>query len=128
MNKTNRRFFIKKLLGIISLPFIILWGYASESTVKNSKKKIVKYPLKELKEGANSIKDLLIIKHKDKITVLSKKCTHLGCIVNTDGNQFICPCHGSIYDKNGEVVKGPANRELAELSYKTNNEMIIIST
>merc|ERR1719224_272482 len=37
-------------------------------------------------------------------------CTHLGCVVpwNKAENKFMCPCHGSQYDKNGKVVRGPA--------------------
>jgi len=37
-------------------------------------------------------------------------CTHLGCVVpwNRAANRFCCPCHGSQYDENGKVVRGPA--------------------
>mmetsp|Transcript_108723 Transcript_108723/g.272472 ORF Transcript_108723/g.272472 Transcript_108723/m.272472 type:complete len:233 (+) Transcript_108723:90-788(+) len=37
-------------------------------------------------------------------------CTHLGCTVpwNIAANRFCCPCHGSQYDENGKVVRGPA--------------------
>lgn len=37
-------------------------------------------------------------------------CTHLGCVVpwNAAENKFICPCHGSRYDNQGKVVRGPA--------------------
>ncbi|KAK6120618.1 hypothetical protein DH2020_045638 [Rehmannia glutinosa] len=37
-------------------------------------------------------------------------CTHLGCVVpwNTAENKFICPCHGSQYNNQGRVVRGPA--------------------
>lgn len=37
-------------------------------------------------------------------------CTHLGCVVpwNTAENKFICPCHGSQYNNQGKVVRGPA--------------------
>jgi len=38
----------------------------------------------------------------------SAVCTHLGCTVNLSGNGFHCPCHGSVFDKNGAVVSGPA--------------------
>merc|ERR1719258_680337 len=42
-------------------------------------------------------------------------CTHLGCVVpwNKSANKFACPCHGSQYDKNGKVVRGPAPLSLA---------------
>eukprot|EP00403_Amphidinium_massartii_P034342 CAMPEP_0178433030 /NCGR_PEP_ID=MMETSP0689_2-20121128/32695_1 /TAXON_ID=160604 /ORGANISM="Amphidinium massartii, Strain CS-259" /LENGTH=235 /DNA_ID=CAMNT_0020055045 /DNA_START=71 /DNA_END=778 /DNA_ORIENTATION=+ len=37
-------------------------------------------------------------------------CTHLGCVVpwQKSVNKFCCPCHGSQYDENGMVVRGPA--------------------
>ncbi|XP_057953183.1 cytochrome b6-f complex iron-sulfur subunit, chloroplastic [Malania oleifera] len=42
-------------------------------------------------------------------------CTHLGCVVpwNTAENRFICPCHGSQYNNQGRVVRGPAPLSLA---------------
>jgi Rieske Fe-S protein len=37
-------------------------------------------------------------------------CTHLGCVVpwNAAENKFLCPCHGSQYNNQGKVVRGPA--------------------
>ena len=32
---------------------------------------------------------------------------------NKNSNKFMCPCHGSQYDKNGMVVRGPAPLSLA---------------
>lgn len=42
-------------------------------------------------------------------------CTHLGCVVpwNASENKFICPCHGSQYNNEGKVVRGPAPLSLA---------------
>ncbi|TXG55278.1 hypothetical protein EZV62_020534 [Acer yangbiense] len=42
-------------------------------------------------------------------------CTHLGCVVpwNSAENKFICPCHGSQYNNQGRVVRGPAPLSLA---------------
>ena len=41
-------------------------------------------------------------------------CTHLGCTVNwkSDQQRFVCPCHGSQYDAQGRVMRGPARRSL----------------
>ena len=37
-------------------------------------------------------------------------CTHLGCVVpwSEVDQKFECPCHGSQYDPEGSVVRGPA--------------------
>ena len=42
-------------------------------------------------------------------TALNGVCTHEGCVVSTVARPvFVCPCHGSRYDHNGAVVRGPA--------------------
>lgn len=44
--------------------------------------------------------------------VVSPICTHLQCTVNIDGALLVCPCHGSTYDREGKVLRGPAERPL----------------
>ncbi len=43
---------------------------------------------------------------------LAAVCTHLGCTPRLEGNQFVCPCHGSRFGLNGDVLAGPAKRPL----------------
>lgn len=57
----------------------------------------------------------VIYNRAGKITAYSLTCTHLGCTVEEDGDLFTCPCHGSRYDQNGAVLKGPARRPLRSL-------------
>lgn len=47
-------------------------------------------------------------------TAMSNICSHLGCRVRwiSDEEQFFCPCHVGIFDKNGEVLAGPPPRPL----------------
>lgn len=45
-------------------------------------------------------------------TAVSPICTHRGCTVDVAGDSLVCPCHGSTYDRQGNVLEGPAQRSL----------------
>lgn len=49
---------------------------------------------------------------------LSAVCTHLGCIANWKSEEGIvaCPCHGSKFTRDGNVITGPAPRPLPRFS------------
>lgn len=47
-----------------------------------------------------------------EVVAISEKCTHLGCRVPfcESSGQFECPCHGSVFNRAGDYVAGPAPR------------------
>uniref|UniRef100_A0A6N2M2A5 plastoquinol--plastocyanin reductase n=1 Tax=Salix viminalis TaxID=40686 RepID=A0A6N2M2A5_SALVM len=54
-----------------------------------------------------------LVVEKDKTLAtfgINAVCTHLGCVVpwNQAEKKFIAPCHGSQYNDQGRVVRGPA--------------------
>ncbi len=57
---------------------------------------------------------------------LSRTCTHLGCSVPWDEKQqkFVCPCHGSTFDRNGSVLTAPAPRPLDYFPVRIENGLI----
>ncbi len=64
----------------------------------------------------------LLIAKQDGFTALSLVCTHLGCTVEQDSNGFRCPCHGSRYDAQGSVERGPARQSLKQLRVEVSSQ------
>lgn len=63
-----------------------------------------------------------------EITAFSPVCTHLGCQVFWDKGrqQFVCPCHNSVFAKDGTVVSGPAPRGLDTLPSKVEDGVLSV--
>jgi nitrite reductase/ring-hydroxylating ferredoxin subunit len=61
-------------------------------------------------------------------TVIDATCTHEGCTVNgVNGSIYVCPCHGSRYNRNGQVVNGPAKASLRQYSASFANDILTIT-
>lgn len=60
--------------------------------------------------------ELYVYRDHEGIKAVSAVCTHLGCILEKSMDGFECPCHGSCYNNKGEVLSGPAPRNLAWFS------------
>jgi nitrite reductase/ring-hydroxylating ferredoxin subunit len=57
---------------------------------------------------------------------LSPICTHQGCTVDIAGRQLVCPCHGSVYERTGVVVRGPAERALTRFETRRDGDALVI--
>ncbi len=55
-----------------------------------------------------------------KLNVLSNHCAHLGCPVRwiQEKGEILCPCHGGIYDINGNYVAGPPPQGLFRYAFE----------
>lgn len=51
---------------------------------------------------------------ESELKMLSAVCPHMKCIVHWNANEstWDCPCHGSRFDTDGEVIEGPAYHPL----------------
>jgi Rieske Fe-S protein len=60
-------------------------------------------------------KEILFIRDsEDKIRAVNPVCSHKKCLVTYTHEQkrIVCPCHGSNYDLDGSVLKGPSEKPL----------------
>jgi len=64
----------------------------------------------------------LLIRTEMGFSAISLVCTHLGCTVESMPEGFSCPCHGSRFDSQGKVMRGPAAKPLISLKVKTTED------
>ena len=82
--------------------------------------------LRSIRRGAGEVVDLdgepaAVYRGLDgNIHVRSAVCTHMGCYVhwNDAERTWDCPCHGSRFKVNGDVLAGPAEQPLASVEMK----------
>ena len=63
--------------------------------------------------GPDGAPILIVRRSADEYLALSMQCTHEGCPINPPvRGVMMCPCHGSQFDLNGQVRRGPAQYPL----------------
>jgi Rieske Fe-S protein len=82
-------------------------------------------------DGAIDVVDrrvVYLVRTADSIRALDSTCTHLGCRTrfNADTRRIECPCHGGVYDLDGQVVSGPPPRPLDELPVRVEGARILV--
>lgn len=76
---------------------------------------------------ANNI--YIVCTGQDTYIALSRVCTHQGCSVNynSTGKNFVCPCHGGVYNISGKVVSGPPPSPLAQYQVTVSGSTLSIA-
>jgi Rieske Fe-S protein len=103
---------------VVALAFLVSGFFALARFLKpagKSKKTLLTAAKEDIPgNGALVYKEarVAIIQESGKISAVSLVCTHLGCTVSATSKELVCPCHGSIFDWEGNVLKGPADRPL----------------
>jgi Rieske Fe-S protein len=77
-------------------------------------------------EKSDGFSDSEIEEIQSGLNVLSSSCAHLGCpvrwITREGEGEFLCPCHGGIYNINGEYVAGPPPRDLYRYDFEVRDD------
>ena len=60
--------------------------------------------------------NFVVARDANGLYAMSAVCTHAGCLLDDTSNTIAaglsCPCHGSSFDGNGRVTRGPAGSPL----------------
>lgn len=122
----SRRKFIKGVVFVLASIFF-LWRFLFPRLSQN--KTVLRVAKAVIPPGGALVfrkSRVAIIRKGDDIYALNLVCTHLGCTVNVTPKKLICPCHGSVFGRGGEVLKGPADRPLERLEVKERGEFIVV--
>ena len=67
--------------------------------------------------------------NSERLIAVNPKCTHQGCDVKwaAGQKQYQCPCHGSNFGADGEVLNGPATKPLAAYSAKIVDTQVLVN-
>jgi len=85
-------------------------------------------------DGWRTLREKVIawVVRTDEKTVVaySPQCTHLGCAYHWEEprNQFVCPCHESLFSIDGKVMGGPASRPLDRYAVRVENSKLLIGS
>ncbi len=60
--------------------------------------------------------------------VLSSICPHMGCTIawREGHDDFYCPCHGSVFERDGKHVSGPSPRGMDPLPNKAEDGNLLV--
>jgi Rieske Fe-S protein len=69
-----------------------------------------------------------VVKVNGQTRVLSNVCSHMQCPVRWESTlrQFLCPCHGGLYDISGVNVGGPPPKPLPEYVHRIDGTTLYI--
>jgi cytochrome b6-f complex iron-sulfur subunit len=64
------------------------------------------------------------------LVAIYQVCTHLGCLIPyiQSEKRFICPCHGSTFERNSQYVRGPAPRNLDQFPVEIVGGVVSVNT
>ncbi len=82
--------------------------------------------LKKTEDMPKSDRDVVV--GKDRFLVCIGLCTHLGCIpaYRPDSKDFLCACHGGMFDTNGDATKPPPPSPMVIPPFKLDGTTLVL--
>lgn len=61
---------------------------------------------------ATGVPVVVVRRSDEEFVALEKTCPHLGCMVDLEHGEMLCPCHGAKFTLDGTRIAGPSPRDL----------------
>ncbi len=71
----------------------------------------------------------IVFQGKESIEAFSLECTHARCTVryNDQSAEFVCPCHGGSFHRDGSVKNAPPRKPLQRLFVSQHDGLVYLS-
>ena len=74
----------------------------------------ISFPREDAPVGYKDVRGVFVIQKGNEILAFTNVCTHMDCSVRWLDwrQQILCPCHGGLYDRWGQLLGGPPAHSL----------------
>jgi len=132
----NRRQLLATLLNGAWVGLLCVTGFQLVSWVNSRvRRQLRKVELLSINELSTQSEGVILIRGDRQIYVrqeehgihaLDMRCTHGNCTVRYDAGlkRFYCPCHGGVFDREGNVLAGPPTERLRKLNVRMEHDRI----
>jgi len=137
----DRRSFTRRTLGALGAFFAALFGvpgiaaladpalrsaaggWAKAAAAADLKEGVAHRFSYEVRAGWERRKETAFLVRKgETILAFSSRCTHLGCKVRAKDGAFHCPCHGGVFDLDGQPKEGPVEEPLVRFETRVGED------
>lgn len=112
LNKFNNNYLVATGFNLWGFTWAMASSFILADIIQCNKEYAIVSPQRKIvKEKLfNNIKTSI----KGFISLKTPRCKHLGCKLNYNEKEHTweCPCHGTRYDNQGNVIDGPANKNI----------------
>lgn len=124
MDKKRRNFLRLFSLGVLG--FLTYGAFKNLTSLSSPPPKKVMVLFEEIEKAKDILfkENFIVIKTGSNFKVFSRKCPHLGCLLNYSPEEalIVCPCHQSKFNLSGKFLSGPAKKDLTTYNYRLTSQ------
>lgn len=118
----TRRQFLRTLVAMAGAGVLAIAGVLAVARGRRSRPARVSLP-EPTADGVALHPEVVLVRVAGELRAFSARCPHLGCrLAGVEGDELVCPCHGSRFGLDGKRRRGPAVADLSALAIEPSRE------